>query len=155
MSVFKEIDKRLDLLHSDDPHVRDLAAAEIADYLQADLVPSVSLGKISRTLLAAALTETDETSRESLFNALSTAAEVSDTSDFDWAPLAERLDDLSVDCLEHALVILGFSGNRRYRAQVEKYLSHPFEGIRAAAADALAMLDAQGSRGLKSTPRQG
>ena len=151
MTVSQEIDKRLARLKSADPKTRDLAAAEIGDYLEADRLSPPCLQRAVHTLMTFAFRESDETARESIFNALSIASECSDTSGIDWGPIAARLDELPVDCLEHALVILGFSGNPKYRTKIRSFLSHPDESIRATAADSMAML---ASDGLKSAQRR-
>jgi len=60
-----------------------------------------------------------------------------------WDTVAASLPDLDLACLEHALVILGFSRDPKYRAKVELYLASPDENIRQTASEALALLDAE------------
>lgn len=154
MTVLHEIDKRLALLKSADPQGRTLAAAEMGDYLEGDRLSPASLKRVLKSLLHSALAETDSTARESLFNAISTAAECSDTNAFDWSPMIARLDELPVDCLEHALVVLGFSGNPKYRTIIKSLLSHPDESIRAGATEALSLLAGEADAALKSAQRR-
>jgi hypothetical protein len=154
MSVLQDIKERLGRLKSTDAQVRDVAAAEIADCLEADGLTPASLGRVLRTLMKFALAENDASARESLFNALSTAAEVSDTSMADWDPIAARMHELPVDCLEHVLVILGFSGNRKYRVKIKDFLSHTDDSIRSSAQDAFEMLAPDAGSDLKAAQRR-
>lgn len=147
----QEIGTRLPLLKSDNAETRNLAAAEIGDYLEADHLDKDSLAVVLRPLMAFALAETDEAVKETLFRALSTAAEVGDVPGIDWSPIAARLDELPADCLEHALGLLGFSGNPKYRNEIKRFSNHPDEDVRRTAADALAVLEGL-SRPRKKVP---
>ena len=141
MSVLNEIEKRLTSLKSGDPKERFLAAAEIGDYLEANCLDKKSLRGVIHALIPVALGETDDFAKESLFNALSTALEVTDVPGVDWDPIAQELSDLPLTCLEHAVAILGFSGNPKYRSKIKSFLTHPDEDVRSTADDALKVLD--------------
>jgi hypothetical protein len=134
----KRLDELVARLKSGSPASRDLAASEIADCLEADQLQEKELKTAVRSLIDAALAEKDPVVKESMFNALSSA----EASRINWDPIAASLKDLDATCLEHALVILGFSGNQRYRPAVERYLRNPDETIRVTASEALALLDA-------------
>src|SRR5436853_4561881 len=136
MRTASEIDKRLKRLKSADPQTRDLAAAELGASLEAGVVKAERLADVVHTLTGAALGETDATAREQMFDALSFASSLPGASDLDWDPIAATVDELPTDCLEHALIILGDSGQARYRPKIERYLTHPDEDIRTTARDA-------------------
>jgi hypothetical protein len=136
------IHKLLSRVSATDPRVRDLAAAEIADLLEADQLDEKEFKNAVPALIQAALSEQDPETKESLFNALSEAATATRTWPIDWGPIATSLTELKPDCLEHALVILSFSGDVKYRPVIEPFLRHPNKHVRQDARDALRMLDA-------------
>jgi hypothetical protein len=88
-----------------------------------------------------AATERDPRVKESLFNALASASAAPGARALDWGPIVSALGDLDLNCLEHALVALGFLREPGYRALFDSYRSHPSERIRSAACDALALLE--------------
>jgi hypothetical protein len=135
-----DIHELLPGVHAADPRTRDLAAAEIADLLEAGQVGEKEFNSAVPTLIQAALVERDPDAKESLFNALSAAATATRTWPVDWTPIAASLADLEPDCLDHALVILGFSGDRTYRHQIEPFLKHANKAVRSEAMEALRML---------------
>lgn len=129
-------------LHAKEVAAREEAAEQLAYLLEADVLRGPVFTRTVKTLLASALSETDPTARESMFNALSSAPSGLDFSTVDWDPLAAVLDNLETDCLEHALVILGATGDTRYRGRIEKVRHHRDATIRLTAAEALEELDA-------------
>jgi hypothetical protein len=133
-------------LHAQDARTRDKGAAELGDLVEAGQLDEHTFKLAVRTLLHTALAETDSVARESMFHALSTAAAVAKTWKIDWKPLAARLDDLEPDCLEYALVILGFSGDPHFSERIAPYQTHADEAIRVAATEALRMLGAPEAR---------
>src|SRR5205823_2354491 len=122
------------------PASRDRAAAEIADLLDADALDGAQVETAARSLMEAALREAEPAARESMFNALSSASMAPSGDRVNWDPVASSLDGLRDGCLEHALVILGFSRNAQYRPKIEQYLRHKDETIRTTAAEALTVL---------------
>ncbi len=127
-------------LQSKDARARDLAAARLGDWLETGSPDARQLRAAAEALLAGALAEPDAIAKESMFNALSSAAASPKARGIDWSPLAEALGTLAPDELEHALVVLGFSGDARYRPRVAPFLRHPDADVRAGAADALRVL---------------
>jgi hypothetical protein len=145
------IGKLLVQLKSDNPHTRDIAAAELTDLIEADYLNKREFKQVVQTLLQSALTETDWSAQESMFNALSSASEAPAAETVNWDPIASSLDRLNPACLEHAFVILGFSGNPKYRTKIKHYLTHPDETIRLQASEALEELNLVNK--LKRKPR--
>jgi HEAT repeat protein len=135
-----EIHELLSRVHAADPRTRDLAAAEIADLLEADQLGEKEFKEAIPELIQAAFAERDPDAKESLFNALSAAATATKTWPVDWDSIAERLTELGPDCLDHALVILGFSGDKKYSAQIKPFLSHSDKDVRDEAVEALKMI---------------
>jgi Mg/Co/Ni transporter MgtE len=136
----KQVQALLSRLGTQKARDREVAAAEIGDYLEAGAIGPGDYPFLVHELMEAALRETDPDARESLFNALSEASLSQKSGEIDWDPIWVALDELPADCLEHALVILGSARQPRYRAKVEKYLSYPDEGVRETAAAALAQM---------------
>lgn len=141
MSGRKELSGLLARLRSDDAHSRDLAAAYLGDWLETNPSDGRKFQSVVHALIQAALAESDPVAKESMFNTLSTAAVAPNAREIDWQPLVASLNELTSDCLEHALVILGFSGKSEYRTQVEPFRRHSEEDVRQAAIEALQMLD--------------
>jgi hypothetical protein len=133
-------------LHSSDCRSRDVAAAESGDYFEAEQLNAAGYQSLVNALIPAALAEQDPVVRESMFNALSSAAAYPKATLIDWHPIADRLPDLPQDCLEHALVILGFSGDGSYLPRIEPLLDHPDKDIRRYVADAVNMLRGKASK---------
>src|SRR5262249_14962287 len=115
------------------------------------------LQTIVPALMEAADGETDAVARESIFNALSSASMAYPGAEIDWSPIADSLAGLTPDCLEHALLALGFSGHSIYRARIEPYLNPPKKTIRETAAEALSPLEhlsaSKSGRGVKANRR--
>lgn len=149
------VDNRLKMLKSEDPKDRDLAASEIADLLESDTVDEKVFTRTVPALIRYALIEKDATVKESLFNALSTASMSTYGFSMDWDAIADCLDGLEADCLEHALITLGFSRKPKYLPKIENYHSHPDEAIRQAALDATQMLSPERKHKEKSANRRG
>jgi hypothetical protein len=139
----KTLKKLLGGLRSKTAAGRDLAAAELGDYLGADYIGDGDFPTSMHALLTAALAEKNETAKESMFNALSIAAELPRAAHWDWSPIVAELPNLAPDCLEHALYLLGYSGNVAYRPFVEPYRTHRDADVRTAAKEALRMLSAE------------
>src|SRR5438876_1489125 len=96
-------------LDSADADARDLAAAELTDLIEANYFSKSELERVATRFLRAAKRESDPWVKETMFNGLSEASIVSGGAAVDADAVAEMLDELSPDCLEHALIILGFS----------------------------------------------
>jgi hypothetical protein len=143
MSVRIAIDDRLARLDSSDARERDLAAAELGDILEADVLTLPQLKKAVRKLLAVAGRETDAATRESIYHALGEADRTKGADRLNWDPVAEAVDTLPLDCLEYALSLLGFSGKAEYEAKVRRFVTHPDEGVRDTALDSLAQIEAK------------
>jgi hypothetical protein len=124
-----------------DPTVRDLAASDLGDLLEADYLRGKTLRRVVNTLIDAAVGENDAVVRESLFNALSSAIAIPETKGAKWNVLLSSPAQLDDDCLEHSFVIVGFLKEPRYRSKVEPYLEDLKVRLRSAAADALALLE--------------
>lgn len=146
MSPSNERDMLLARLESKDARCRDVAAAEIGDLMEADYLTKRDYRKAVKSLIAAIERETDLDAKESMFNALSFASSSDNAAAINWDPIADRLDALDVACLEHALIILGDSGNAKYKPLLKRFLDHGNEVIASTAADALKTLDWQQQR---------
>ena len=144
----KALNKLVDGLRSGAAAERDVAAAELGDFLEAGYISDVDFPTTMHALLAAALAEKDSTAKESMFNALSLAAALPRAVHRDWSPVVAELPNLAPDCLEHALYVLGYSGNGAYRPIVEPYCAHRDADVRTAAKEALRMLAAEESQPL-------
>lgn len=140
MKTTTRLDDLLARLHSDQPSVRDLAAAEIGDFFEYDQLNEPNFKKAVHTLIPLALGESNPSARESMFNALSEAGTATRSWPIDWRPLAAQMASLTPDCLVHVLAILGFSRDTEYRAAIKPFLRHPDEGVRTEAQEALKML---------------
>jgi len=151
MSANPDLQTRVAQLDSADPRIRDLAAAEIGDLLEADVVSEAEFQSLAPLLIARAVAEKDPDVKEGLFHAISSSAVEKLSGPINLDPIAASLEELDVGCLEHALYILGFSGNSKYRKRLKQFVSHADEDIRRDAADAL-MLLAKGPRKAKSAP---
>jgi HEAT repeat protein len=146
------INERLDLLRSSDRRERLLASAELGDLVQyAAERPEVRmlgrelLALIAKELLTAIVSEHESSqTRESMLNALSWAS-CRDT-DVPWDQLAGCLAQFDEQCLEHALVILGNTGNMAYSGVLQQYLRSPSPSIRSTAIGALGVLNLGGCR---------
>ncbi len=141
MSNCIDVKALLDQLESADPRGRDLAASYLSDLLEANYPKERDFKRIVGKLIRSALAETNPEAQESMFFALSSAANSRWTVKIDWSPVAAVLGDLDTACLEHALIVLGSSGNPEYKAFIAPYLSHSDETIRTTASDALAEID--------------
>jgi hypothetical protein len=139
----KRLHRLLAELHADAPKARDLAASEITDLIEAGQISENEFTTTVRALIDRAVAETDPVARESMFNALSSTSGLPVAAEVNWDPIAASLARLGADSLEHALLILGFSGDAKYRAIIERYLRSPNATIRSTAAEALAVLDAE------------
>jgi hypothetical protein len=144
----KALKKLLDGLRSGAAAERDLAAAELGDFLEADSIGDGDFLTTMHALLKGALAEKDATAKESMFNSLSLAAVSPRAVHWDWSPVVAELPNLPPDCLEHALYLLAYSGNVAYRQFVEPYRTHRDADVRTAAEEALRMLAAQESQPL-------
>jgi HEAT repeat protein len=153
MNQSLRLDGLLTRLQSEDPSARDLAAAEIGDLFEYDQLDEREFKKAVHTLIPLALTDKNANARESMFNALSEAAEATGSWRVDWQPIAAELHSLTPDCVEHALVILGFSGEARYRATIRPFLRHADERFQTAADDALKMLGCKGRNSTAPTKK--
>src|SRR5262249_31034378 len=120
-----EVEKLVSRLFSGNARARDEAAAKLADWLEGKQFTPEELQTIVAALMEAADGETDAVARESIFNALSSASMAYPGAEIDWSPIADSLAGLTPDCLEHALLALGFSGHAIYRDRIEPYLKHP------------------------------
>ena len=133
-----------DLLHrlqAATPEERDLAAAELGDLFEADYLKQREFVKAIPLLMQAAFKELDPDAKESMFNALSSAAMDDNAKLVTWEPIAEHIKELAPNCLEHALVILSFTGDRKYRPVIEPFLRHPNQDVQRDAREALHLLD--------------
>jgi HEAT repeat protein len=154
MSRSSLLEELQDRLQSGDAHVRDLAAAELTDHLEAHQFNGTDEARLIRLLIKAALAESNPATRESIFNALSSAALEYPTARVDWDPIADHLDDLDQDCLEHAFVIFGAVGNPKFIPAVERFLQHPDPRVREDAIDALTNLKRDRQPKAKSSRRR-
>jgi HEAT repeat protein len=142
MAGGKIVRELLSRLQAVDPQERDLAAAELGDLFEADYLKRQEFEKAVPIIMQAALAESDPDAKESLFDALSSAATLENAAFVNWEPIAAHIKELTPDCLEHALVILSFTGDVKYRPVIEPFLRHPSKDIRQDARDALRMLSA-------------
>ena len=117
--------------------VRDQAASEAADYFEAGQLSENQYRTLVYELLTIAASEADRDAKDSIFNALSSASMSAMAQAINWDPIALVVDDLDVNCLEHALVILGFSRQSKYRKTIERFVRHPDRDIGVAATEAL------------------
>jgi hypothetical protein len=147
MPESNDLDAILTRLESDDANSRDVAAAEIGDLMEVDYLKTRDYRKAVKRLIAASLKESDWSAKESMFNALSYASSSEKAAAIDWDPIAQALDNVDVACLEHALIILGDSGNPKYKARIRRYLDNPDETIATTAADALKTIHWKQQRG--------
>ena len=149
----KALKKLLNGLRSQTVAERDLAAAELGDFLEADYVGDGDFPTTIHALLKGALAEKDETAKESMFNALSIAAALPRAVHWDWSPVVAALPNLAPDCLEHALYLLGYSGNGAYRRFVEPYRTHRDADVRTAAKEPLRLFAAEGTQPFAKTAK--
>jgi hypothetical protein len=136
-----------------DAHERDLAAAELTDLIQTNYLTKAELKRVAKRLLQSASTECDPSAKESAFNGLSEASMVGGSQAVDAAAVAQMIDDLPTDCLEHALVILGFSGEPKYQSKVRAYMTHGDEDIRETARASLAQIEHEEKKATRHAPR--
>jgi len=129
VAVLRDIRERIALLKAEDPEVRDLAAAEIGDLLEADMVPLPVCRWLMPILVERAIAEPDLWVQERLFSAISSASVEVLSGGLNWDPIAADLNRLDPACLEHALDILGFSANAKYRKMIRGFLKHPSEDV--------------------------
>jgi hypothetical protein len=135
--IVRDLLKRM---HAADPRERDLAAAELGDLFEADYLQERDFVMAIPKLIQAALAESDPVAKESMFDALSSAATLEKAGLVTWEPIAAHIEELAPDCLEHALVILGFTGDVKYRPVIKPFLRHPDKYIQEEAREALLML---------------
>jgi hypothetical protein len=154
MSALPDLRKLVTRLANEDPQVRDLAASEIGDLLEADVVHPPEFRWLMPILIDRAVAEKDLTVKESLLFALASASAEKLSGNVNLDPIAADIHQFDVACLDHALDILGFSGNARYRKVIKAFLTHPDESVRRAATDALEVLDAIGRQRRKAAARQ-
>ena len=124
-------------LRSDVATVRDQAASEAADYFEAGQLSENQYRTLVHELLKVAADESNRVAKESIFNALSSASMSGMAQAINWDPIANRMDELDLNCLEHALVILGFSKRAKYRKTIERFVQHSDRDISTAATEAL------------------
>src|SRR5262249_7224446 len=104
MSERVNISAMLGRLDNPNASERDLAAAEITDLIEAKYLTTAELKKVVARFLRAARSEPDPSARESIFNGLSEASLVGGRGTVNAHEVAEMIDDLPTDCLEHALI---------------------------------------------------
>jgi hypothetical protein len=132
-----------------------VAAAEIGDLMEVDYLNAKDYRRAVKKLIAAIRQESDWSAKESMFDALSFASSSKHARAIDWDPIAHSLDDLDIACLEHALIILGDSGDPKYKARIRPYLHHPDEAIATTAADALKTIEWKQRQGSQVQPHAG
>jgi len=154
MSALPDLRSLVTRLADEDPRVRDLAASEIGDLLEADVVQPHEFRWLMPILIDRVVAEKDSTVKESLLFALASASVEMLSGNVNLDPIAADMHQLNAACLDQALDLLGFSGNARYRKVIKTFLTHPDEDVRRAAADALEVLDAIGSQRRKDATRQ-
>jgi hypothetical protein len=137
----KTLDDLVKRLKAPQARTRDLAAAELGDWIESDQLAEKDFRNIVSALVEAALNEKHANAKESMFNALSSASTARPKGYGAWEPIAQSLASLDVACLEHALLILGWSANPQFRHAIQPYLKHSDQTIRETAADALQMLE--------------
>ena len=137
MSGTNLIFRILSKLQSDDPVSRDEGASEAADWFESGHLSEGHYKTLVQELLAKGTAEPDPVAKESLFNALSSASMCAMNQTINWEPVTRAIAGLDLQCLEHALVILGFSKNPKYRSEIERYLTHPDPDICRIAAESL------------------
>lgn len=64
MTIGIDVNGMLERLKSQDPHVRDRAAAELGDLLEADYLKGQKYSRVVRQLIQAAISETDRRRRK-------------------------------------------------------------------------------------------
>lgn len=141
MSKVTEVEKLVGQIESTRSRGRESAADQLADWLEACQLSDSDFIRVVEALLVAADREPDDVARESIFNALSSASMSNPGAPIDWSSVASSLESLAPDCLEHALLALGFSGNADFKSRIEQYLKHPDEVIRETASEAISTLD--------------
>jgi hypothetical protein len=141
MSVHNDLKEILSRLYSSDAVIREVAAAELGDLMEADYLKSKDFQMTVKQLIPAALREADWSAKERMFDALSFASSSKNAAKINWDPIAKVVAELDVACLEHALIILGDSGNPKYRCYIERFLHHPEVSIAETAADALTQIE--------------
>src|SRR5437899_2070398 len=99
-----KLSSMLTALKSASGRQRDIAAAELDDLIEADVLDDRQLEKVIHSLLAHVLEEPDLDAQESMFNALSSACFSPISLAIDWQPIASSLEVLDIACLEHALI---------------------------------------------------
>src|SRR4051812_17375920 len=110
------LDHWLASLRSEDPKERDAAASVMSDYFDNQQLDEVAYRSLVTSLLHQSTVEHDPVVTESIYYALATASMSSYSALIDWSLIAAAMPNLDLQCLEHALVILGFSGQPQYRA---------------------------------------
>jgi hypothetical protein len=148
-----DLNPMLARLGSLDARSRDLAAAELTDLIQANYLMKAELKRVAKRLLQSAGAEKDPSAKESAFNGLSEASMVGGSEPAVAAAVAKLLDDLPTDCLEHGLVILGFSGEPKYKSQLRAFLTHEDEDIRETARASLAQIEHEEKKAMRHAPR--
>lgn len=137
----RELKKLLAQLQTNDLITRQAAASELGDLISADQWNENQYLEIMQVLTPLALAEIDPQTKETLFYTLSEMTAKTPVEKVDWEPLAAKLDDLPLDCLEYSLYVLGSSRNAKYLPRLKSYLKHSNADIRGVAADALRELE--------------
>jgi hypothetical protein len=140
-------------LGSLDAREREQAAAELTDLIQANYLTKAELKRVAKRLLQSARTESDPSAKECAFNGLSEASMVGGSEPVVADAVAQMFNNLPTDCLEHALVILGFSGEPQYKAKLRTYLAHEDEDIRETARASLAQIEHEEKKATRHSPR--
>jgi hypothetical protein len=121
--------------------------------IQANYLTKAELRRVAKRLLQSARAESDPRAKESAFNGLSEASMVGGSEPGIADAVAQLIDDLPTDCLEHGLVILGFSGEPKYKAKLRAYLTHEDEDIRETARASLAQIEHEEKKATRHAPR--
>jgi hypothetical protein len=133
MSNNEEVRRLVNSLKAENASERERAAAELSDFIESRQLSDALLRTVLESLLRAVVSEIDPSVRETMCNALSSGYYSPVCQQIDWAPLLAALDTFDDDCLEHALVILGFTSDTKYRVALRRFLNHPENKIRETA----------------------
>ncbi|MFJ7155870.1 HEAT repeat domain-containing protein [Streptomyces sp. NPDC101118] len=123
------------------PGRRHLCLDAIGDVLETGRLGQDDVERTVGRLVAVALAEEDHTTQESALHAVSTAAAHHELPYRLVEPLAAGADHFPPLLLEYVVGVLGATHDPAALPAVERFLSHPREGVRREAADAVYELE--------------
>ncbi|MFO0867084.1 MAG: hypothetical protein U0744_20990 [Gemmataceae bacterium] len=133
MSLRAVVENVTSELRAQDAYSREKAASELADWAESDSLSDEELRLVFSELSTVVAKEENSRVTESVWHALSQIAMSNRGQNFNWDFVSQSICSLQRDCLEFALVCLGFSGEARFLPVISAQFANADPEIQTAA----------------------